>query len=440
MRPVWISIGLAAAAQVARAQPVVQPGEAAPLAEIRDDKQLAQALATITQDPAVHVDAKARPIAGALMIEGVKQLRAKAYDQALANFLEAYSTFPSPKILLNIASTLRDMGRPADAANTYQRYLGDPATGAERIAEVKKILVDLDQELTILAIRVTPKGSDVSIDGGPFIPVGSSLVTRVRPGTHTIRTRKGEGIGELTVNGFEGEQKDVNATAPEPPAPIPGAKPESRPLPTVKTEETPDQVYGWLDEGTQYGTSDPTSRKRSVHVGFGSDAPTVHASMPELPPEEEAALTEPVEAPQPIRSGAVAIVRIDGKGRGLAGGIGFAFAPMDRLELELAALRSNEWGAYAGARVRFLTGFVRPYVAGGLPAFLFEDENDAMRTKLALGGRAAGGLELRINGHLSVQADLGIEYFFNIDDNALVDGKRPERTQFVPTVGAIGRL
>ena len=88
----------------------------APLAQIRDEKQLAETLATITNDPTVKVeDDKARPIAAALMTEGVKQLQNQQFDQALANFLEAYARFPSPKILLNIASTLRDMGRSADA-------------------------------------------------------------------------------------------------------------------------------------------------------------------------------------------------------------------------------------------------------------------------------------------------------------------------------------
>src|SRR3954464_4726122 len=143
----------------------------APLAQIRDDKQLAQALATITSDPAIKVDdEKARPLAAALMSEGVKQLQAHAYDQALANFLEAYAKFPSPKILLNIASTLRDMGRPSDAANTYQRYLTDPQTGAERVGEVKDLLLKLDEQLTILTIRVAPRLSDISIDAGAFIP------------------------------------------------------------------------------------------------------------------------------------------------------------------------------------------------------------------------------------------------------------------------------
>jgi hypothetical protein len=197
-------------------------------------------------------------------------------------------------------------------------------------------------------------------------------------------------------------------------------------------------VFGWLDSGTQYGTSDVTSRQRQVNNGYAG--PPVAAIIPDLPPEQEAVFTLPVTDDYQIRSGVVGVVRIDGKGRGIAGGLGVAFAPVDSVELELAVLRSNQWGAYAGTRVRLMTGFVRPYVGGGLPAFLFEDENDAMRTKVALGLRAAGGVELKINGHLSVQADVGIEYFFNIDDDALVAGKRPERRVFVPTVGVIGRL
>src|SRR6476660_410551 len=135
-----LTLAVVLAAAAAHAQPVTTP-ETAPLATIQDEKQLAQTLAAITQDPAIQVDAKARPRAQALMAEGVRQLKAQSYDQALANFLEAYNTFPSPKILLNVASTLRDMGRTADAANTYQRYLTDPATGPERVAEVKELLL-----------------------------------------------------------------------------------------------------------------------------------------------------------------------------------------------------------------------------------------------------------------------------------------------------------
>ena len=57
-----------------------------------------------------------------------------------------------------------------------------------------------------------------------------------------------------------------------------------------------------------------------------------------------------------------------------------------------------------------------------------------MDSAIAIGLRGAAGLELRVNGHVSVQVDVGIEHFFNVDD-ALVNGKRPDETVFVPTLG-----
>ena len=185
----------------------VSPALAEPeptLGRIRDEAQLAEMLSSILQDPALRAkDPQARATAQALMTEGVRQLRAGAYIQALANFLDAYDKLPSPKLLLNIASTLHDMGRFADAANTYNRYIADPDSGSEHVAEVKELLTKLDGQLTILVVRVFPRGSDVSIDGGPFISVGSSFVTRVRAGIHLVRIRKGGASSEVSVNGFE---------------------------------------------------------------------------------------------------------------------------------------------------------------------------------------------------------------------------------------------
>jgi hypothetical protein len=408
----------------------------APLAQIRDDKQLAETLATITNDPAVHVDDdKARPIAAALMTEGVKQLQSQQYDQALANFLEAYARFPSPKILLNIASTLRDMGRSADAANTYQRYLGDPATGPERIAEVKQILVGLDQQLTLLTVRVTPRGSQVSIDGGPFITVGAALVTRVRPGIHLVRVKNGLATGEVTVNGFEGETKDIAVTAVANVSQ--GDAPPTPPPPPAQTAPA-EEVQGWLVDGTRYASGgDPNSNERHARATFSG--PEIRAVVPSSAGVEDDDINvEPEEPARKISSGLLGILRVDGKGRGAAGGLGLALSPTDRLELELAGLKSTVWGAYAGVRVRFMTGWVRPYAAGGVPVFFFENEWD-MTNAVVYGMRGAGGVEARINGHVSVQADLGFEHFFNTT-NKLLDGKRPEANVFVPTVGVIGRL
>ncbi|MDB4953637.1 MAG: Dihydrolipoamide acetyltransferase [Myxococcales bacterium] len=437
-------------ASATHAQPVLQP-EAPPvtvevssnLAQLRDEKQLAEALSSIAQDPAIHVDdAKARPLAQALMTEGVRRLQSQSYDQALANFLEAYNKLPSPKILLNIASTLRDMGRLADAANTYQRYLTDPATGADRVAEVKEILLRLDEQLTILTVRVFPRGSDLSVDGGPFVPVGSSLVTRVRAGLHLVRIRKGDATSEIPINGFEGENKDVSAIVkveldPDKPA-VTADKPPVKParsstslgdkLPIETT--APETVDGWLITGTQYGAQNATSRERRVRTGYAG--PELAAIVPryETSSTNEAIVLYPDE--DQIGSGVVGIMRVDGKGRGFAGGLGLAFAPQDHIEIELAGLKSDVWGAYVGARYRFLTGWLRPYAGAGMPVFFFTD-GSTMKSRIAPGARVAAGIELMINGHLSVQGDLGYEHFFNLDNTPY------EADVFVPTVGVIVR-
>jgi hypothetical protein len=54
-------------------------------------------------------------------------------------------------------------------------------------------------------------------------------------------------------------------------------------------------------------------------------------------------------------------------------------------------------------------------------------------TSVSVGLRAAAGVELYINPHLSVLGDLGYEHFFNTNDRFFTD-------YFAPTFGVIGRL
>jgi hypothetical protein len=387
----------------------------------QDDAQITEMITAITQDPAIKVDdEKARAAAAALMTEGVRRLQVQAYDQALANFLEAYNRFPSPKILLNIASTLKDMGRLADAANTYQRYLADPATGADRVQEVKELLLKLDLQLTILTVHVTPKGVDISVDGGPFVTVGSSLQLRVRSGTHTVRLKKGAATSSTDLNTFEGESRDVVLALPDAPA---------APAPS----KAPERVQGWLVDRS-YATGDGNSRARRVHT-IVTDQDVVPyapgADMDYTPPplaEEDEHLT----------SGVLGFVRIDGNHwKGFAGGLGIEYAANDNFEVDLAGLKSDVYGLFVGARYIFWTGFFRPYVAAGIPMLFFTDDDNINR--VSVGGRVAAGIEIRINGHLGVQADLGVEHFFNVSD-VVYKMQTFEATVFAPTIGIIGRL
>lgn len=400
-----------ASARIASAQ----AADRLPLAQIKDDTQLADAIGQLANDPAIAASDPQRRVARALIGEGAKRLRAKSYDQALANFLAAYVQLPSPRILLEIAATLRDMARLADAANTYQRYLAHPA--ADRIAEVHETLTRLDAQLTILTLRVVPRGSEISIDAGPFIAVGGTLVTRVRPGIHLVRIRNWTDNHEITVNGFEGEQKQVTATLP-----VGGY--ESRRL-------LPEHQDGWLITGryASDGTIDSNSRKV-----FAASGELVLAITPEPDPPPVAAAVR--VARESIAAGMLGVLRIDAEGRGFAGGLGVAIA-RGRFAGDVLVLRSNVTGGYLGMRYRFLAGVVRPYAAIGVPGFVFDTPAgngvDA-ETKLAVGARAAAGVEFHINRHLSLQADFGFEHFWFVDDTRFVDNV------WVPTLGAIGRL
>ena len=437
---------IAAVIFAARAAAAQAPGPA--LAQLKDDEELAQALHSITHDPVIAVDDPAiRPLVQALVIEGVRQARAGAYDQALANFLAGYARFPSPTLLLDVAAILRDMGRLADAANTYQRYLADPAAGSERVAEIQDVLGKLDQELAILVVRVVPHGSNLAIDGGPFIPVGSSLVTRVRSGLHRVQIRGNDSApapaGELSISCFEGETKEITAT-------LPGAAPrdpwQASPRGAVEPSEAapgapaiaPERVDGWLIIGTQYGAADAASRERTV---YDTGEHELAAIVPRYEVSDRGDAMFGDRGDDALRPGVVGVVRIDGKGRGFASGLGIAIS-RGAFEAEAMLLRSDETGGYLGCRYRVLRGWLRPYLAVGVPGFVYDHQEVILPSvatatmttaRLAVGARVAAGVELMINGHLSVQGDLGYEHFFFLGD-------RFEADVFVPTLGVIGRL
>jgi hypothetical protein len=321
----------------------------------------------------------------------------------------------------------------------------DPATGAERVGEVKELLLRLDEQLTILTVRVFPSGSDVSIDGGPFIPVGTSLLTRVRPGIHLVRVRKDTGASEVTVNGFEGENKEVPAavkldsaatvaTPPHPPVSDPKNLTTNPELNRKLIAAPPDHVDGWLITGTQYTADSGVGRERKVRTGYAG--PELAPIVPRYEVSSTGEVLLQSDDDDKISSGVIAALRIDGEGRGAAGAIGLAIS-RGHLEAELMLLKSNSTGGYLGLRYRLFTEWMRPYLGVGMPAFAY-DETNAMNqtsTKLAVGLRGALGVELRINGHFSVQGDVGYEHFFVDQKTTGIDANL-----LVPTVGVIGRL
>jgi hypothetical protein len=125
-----------------------------------------------------------------LLTEGNKLAAEGDFGLALDKFRTAYELFPSPKLLLNIGTSLRQIGRNAEAYETYERYLGHPEADASRKEELEGILRDLDGLVGRLEISLPDRDVRVSLDGKVLRDYHSGDTVRVDPGDHTLVAEK----------------------------------------------------------------------------------------------------------------------------------------------------------------------------------------------------------------------------------------------------------
>jgi len=125
------------------------------------------------------------------------------------------------------------------------------------------------------------------------------------------------------------------------------------------------------------------------------------------------------------RIGAIAIAHVDFANRGGAGLVGVTVDVTPRLQAQAAAILGPSYGGYVGASFAILGGRLRPIVAAGLPIFVSGGARVALR--------GAGGVELEVNRHLALIAELGVEYLVNPEADV-------DHTLFIPAIGAAGRL
>jgi hypothetical protein len=345
------------------------------------------AAALLAATPAAHAQPKSpkqgeadkadKDNAKALLASGLKLFQAKDYLGALAVFKDAYARFPSPKILLNIATTLKQLARNAEAANTYQQYYDAPDADAAKKAEVAKVLAELDAKVAVLEITVKPADAEVEINGeGRLAPASALAKVRVEPGKVTIRARA-EDYKPLLRN------IEVKAGARE----------------VVALEMTVEQVVlaPTAPRETDPGDDDTTQIDR------GADG--------------DGGITK--------RLGAYAVANIDVANKGGAARVAGTFEFIPRLQAELGGIIGPSPGMYVGARYAILPGRFRPLVAAGAPIFF----KDGARVAL----RGAAGLEIVLSSHISAIVELGVERVIN-------PGMNYVETMFVPAVGAAGRL
>lgn len=332
---------------------------------------------TVIAQPSPPVDAD-KGDAKALMQLGVKLLASQDYLGALAVFKDAYQRFPSPKILLNIGTTLKLLGRDAEAVNTYQRYLdsadADPARRPEVTAEMKRLDVGLGR-LEITA----PAEAEIQIDEQDWVPAAAAKLYRVAVGPYTLRARR---AGHLPFErtGEASKGQTVAVTIELEPAP----KAVDRVFVQVPVSDRFD------DEVVQ--TSEPRSRLGMLALGHFD---------------------------------------VDG---GAATFLGLTLDVTGQLRTSAAAILGPNFGGYVGAHFAFLTGKIQPIAAIGMPIFF----NDGARVAI----RGAAGVEIVANRHFSFLVELGVEHLFNPQPMVEFGGmlRSINATSFIPALGITARL
>jgi hypothetical protein len=80
---------------------------------------------------------------------GTTHYNLREYQEALDEFKAAYRLYRDPVFLFNIAQCHRFLKQPEEAASFYRAYRRDAPT-AVRLAEVERLIVDMEHELTAL--------------------------------------------------------------------------------------------------------------------------------------------------------------------------------------------------------------------------------------------------------------------------------------------------
>jgi hypothetical protein len=181
--------------------------------------------ATAAAEPTDAERAEAR----ALFEQGVEALRQGAFPDALAAFEASWRLNPRPFVLYNAAMCRQELFDYPGAIAGFEEYLevGANEEPAERLADARERIAELEQRVGRVALAIEPPGARVLVDGREVGTTPLAEPLRVGPGTHAIEVRL-DGYAELRreVSVAQGERVEIVAeltatgsTEVEPPPP-----------------------------------------------------------------------------------------------------------------------------------------------------------------------------------------------------------------------------
>ena len=196
-------------------------------------------LSQVTSPPPADPQAKVK--AQALLKEGTALFDRGDLAGALAKFQTAYGVYPSPKLQFNIGQADRDLGRPVEALEAFDRFLAQaPDAAPEILAEARQSVAELKSKLGQLKIECPTSGASVELDGRPLgiTPMPAPIWTM--PGRHRITLRHPQyTTTTATVDVVAGQTQAITqklGLALVTPSPAPP------PIPVVETATIPQLV------------------------------------------------------------------------------------------------------------------------------------------------------------------------------------------------------
>jgi tetratricopeptide (TPR) repeat protein len=122
-----------------------------------------------------------------MLVEGQAMYEKANYAGALRKFAEAYATFPSPKIWINIGNADMNLGRDVEALEAFDNFLRFAADEpVEKRDYADKQVAKLKRRLGQLSIDCNLGGADVALDGRNVgsTPLAAPIWTP--PGSHRL--------------------------------------------------------------------------------------------------------------------------------------------------------------------------------------------------------------------------------------------------------------
>ncbi|MFO0729201.1 MAG: PEGA domain-containing protein [Myxococcota bacterium] len=198
--------------------------------------------------------AEEKASAARLLDEGNKLFADHDYAGAIAKYDEAYKTYPSWKILLNLAEAHRSAGHADRAADLFEKVRDTlPPSAASQLPRIEERLNELKAQLGQLLVTADVEGAHIFIDG---YDIGQTPMParRVVAGHHAIRVEiagHAPVLAEVDVAARSLETFHAALKAETPPvavlpSPTPSASPSPSPAivaPPIETKAavTPDE-------------------------------------------------------------------------------------------------------------------------------------------------------------------------------------------------------